>query len=91
MAKKKKQKPIFRIGAVLAEQGGKQNALARVLGVNNGTVSEWINHKTYPETKKLPAIAEALNVNIRDLFIPTEPKPGKSKVQLEGTKEEELE
>lgn len=89
MAKKNKKLPMFRIGAILAEQGAQKQVFARLVGVNTGTVSEWIAHKTYPETARLPIIAEVLNVNICDLLIPTVPKPGKSKAQEESEKQDE--
>ncbi|WP_166670754.1 helix-turn-helix domain-containing protein [Olivibacter sp. XZL3] len=84
MAKKSRKEAIFRIGAILAEQGVKKQVFAELVGVNTGTVSEWINHKTYPETNKLPLIAKILNVDIRELLISTPTKSGKSEAQVKS-------
>jgi len=81
MAKKTKKEKLFRIGVILAEQGVKKNIFAELVGVNTGTVSEWVNHKAYPETKRLHLIAKVLNVDVRELLIPTPTKTGISDAQ----------
>ena len=83
MAKKEKKDPLFRIGAILAENNVNNIVFAKLIKVNLGTVSEWINHKVYPEPYRLPRMAEILNVNIQDLLIPTKPKEGKSIAEIE--------
>ncbi|GGC14660.1 hypothetical protein GCM10011386_02990 [Parapedobacter defluvii] len=88
MAKKEKKEPIYRIGAILAEQGVKKEVFAELVGVNSGTVSEWINHKGYPEASRLPKIAEVLNVNRQLLLIETQPKEGKSPAQIKTEERE---
>lgn len=87
-SKKDKKTPVFQIGMLLAAQGVKHDVFADLVGVNTGTVSEWINHKTYPDAKRLPKIAEVLNVNMQLLLLKTEVKDGKSPAQIENDKRE---
>jgi DNA-binding transcriptional regulator YiaG len=86
MAKKEKKEPLFRIGAVLAENNVSSVVFAKLMKVNLGTVSEWINHKVYPEPYRLPLMSQILNVNIQDLLIPTKIKEGKSIAETETEK-----
>lgn len=88
MAKKEKKEPVFRIGVILAEQGISNDVLAKLVGVNKGTVSEWINHKVYPHPSKLPLIAKVLNVNMQLLLIETKPAVGKSPAQIKAEEQE---
>lgn len=45
-----------------------QDQLATMLNVTQGAVYQWEAGLTMPHTSKLPAIAEALNCNIEDIF-----------------------
>lgn len=74
MAKKEKKDPVFRIGAILAEKNIKKGDFATAMGVNVGSVSEWINHKVYPEPSKFKKIAKILNVNMQEILIKTDPE-----------------
>jgi len=74
MAKKQKKEQIFRIGVILAEKEIKKGDFAKAMGVNEGTVSEWINHKVYPHPSRYRKIAEVLNVNMQEILIKTSPK-----------------
>ncbi len=60
-----------RIKAVLAEQGKTNNWLAETLGKNRTTVSKWCTNQMQPTVETLFEIAEALNVDVRELLIST--------------------
>lgn len=75
MAKKERKEPIFRIGVILAEKEITNGQFAAAMGVNEGTVSEWINHKVYPHPSKFKKIASVLNVNMQEILIKTDPQP----------------
>ena len=45
-----------------------QSELARMLGVSQANISQWENGEALPRADKLPALAEALNCKIDDLF-----------------------
>lgn len=72
MAKKERKEPIFRIGVILAEKEMTNGEFANAMGVNEGTVSEWINHKVYPHPSKFKKIATVLNVNMQEILIKTD-------------------
>lgn len=74
MAKKERKEPIFRIGVILAEKGMTNGEFAKAMGVNEGTVSEWINNKVYPHPSKYKKIAAVLNVNMQEILLKTETK-----------------
>lgn len=54
--------------------GISQSKLADILGVTQGTISQWEKGVTSPTVSKLPEIAKALNCGIPDLFIEQEKK-----------------
>lgn len=58
-----------RIKAVLAEQGATNNWLAEQLGVNRASVSKWCTNTMQPTVEMLFRIAEALDVEARDLLV----------------------
>lgn len=60
-----------RIKAVLAEQGKTNNWLAEALGKNRTTVSKWCTNQMQPTIETLFEVAEALNVDVRELLIST--------------------
>lgn len=43
-------------------------SLAEKLGVSKATISYWINGKVFPDPDKLQAIADALDVEVWELF-----------------------
>lgn len=73
MAKREKKDPIFRLGPILAEKNLKKKDFADSMGVSVGTISEWINHKVYPDPSKFKKIAQVLNVNMQEILIKTIP------------------
>jgi transcriptional regulator with XRE-family HTH domain len=60
-----------RIKAVLAEQGKTNNWLAETLGKNRTTVSKWCTNQMQPTVETLFEIAEALDVDVRELLVST--------------------
>ena len=67
MARKKHN----RIKAVIAEKDKSSLWLAEQLGVNVTTVSKWCTNHNQPRVEMLSRIAEALDVDIRELLIST--------------------
>ncbi|MBS4806830.1 MAG: helix-turn-helix transcriptional regulator [Paraprevotella sp.] len=57
-----------RIKAVLAEKKRTNKWLAKTLDKDPATVSKWCTNSSQPDLKTLFAIAEALEVNPRDLI-----------------------
>jgi putative transcriptional regulator len=66
-----KKKASNRIKAVLAEKGKTNNWLAEKLGKNRTTVSKWCTNQMQPTMETLFEIAEALNVDVRELLVST--------------------
>lgn len=71
------EEKINRLKTVLTEIGMTQKALAEKLGVSEHTISRICTNDTQPSLKTLRAIAIILEIDIRDLLIPT---PSKRKV-----------
>lgn len=62
---------INRIKEVLVIKGMSQKELAAKLDRNPNTVTSICNNKSQPHLKDLKRIAEILEVDIRELLIPT--------------------
>jgi putative transcriptional regulator len=60
-----------RIKIVIVEKGRTNNWLAEQLEVTIGTVSKWCTNTVQPGIETLFAIAEALDVDVRELLIST--------------------
>lgn len=67
------QKKHNRIKAVIAERDKSSLWLSEVLGVNKTTVSKWCTNEIQPRVDMLSRIAEALDVDIRELLVSTKP------------------
>jgi len=65
------KKATNRIKAVLAEKGKTNNWLSETLGKNKTTVSKWCTNQMQPTLETLFEIAEALNVDVRELLVST--------------------
>jgi putative transcriptional regulator len=63
------EKVFNRIKAVLAEKGKTNNWLAEALQVNRTSVSKWCTNKMQPTVETLFEIAEALDVEARELLV----------------------
>jgi len=64
-------KAINRLKIVLVEQSKTSKWLAGRLGVNESTVSRWCTNNMQPPVDTLSAIANLLNVDIRELLSST--------------------
>lgn len=62
---------INRIKVVLAEKKRTAKWLAEQIGRNPATVSKWCTNTTQPSMDALLDIANALEMNIQDLLLPT--------------------
>ncbi len=60
--------PKLRIRELREDLGLGQCDLARVVGVSQTTVCQWESGNKTPMAAKLPALAQALNCTINDLF-----------------------
>jgi putative transcriptional regulator len=70
--KKKKEKiKINRIKAVLAEKDMQQKELAAKVGVLPNSITRICNNVSQPSLKMLRDIALVLDVDIRELLVPT--------------------
>jgi len=67
----KKRRIYNRIKAVLAEKGKTNIWLAEELGKNKTTVSKWCTNDVQPTMETLFDIADALEVDARDLLAPS--------------------
>ena len=65
------KQPYNRIKAVLAEKGKTNNWLADTLNMNRTTVSKWCRNEMQPRVETLFLVADALNVNVRELLVST--------------------
>lgn len=66
------KKQIFnRIKAVLAEKGKTNIWLAGALKKNKTTVSKWCTNDVQPTVETLFKIAAVLEVDVRELLVPT--------------------
>jgi transcriptional regulator with XRE-family HTH domain len=64
-------KQINRLKVVLVEQNKTGKWLAEALNKNVATVSRWCSNETQPSLDTLSVIAKVLNVDIRELLIPS--------------------
>lgn len=63
---------LNRIKVVLVEKQKTGKWLAEQLGKSNCTVSKWCSNTVQPDLKTLSEIARILDVDIRELLIPTD-------------------
>ena len=65
-------KDINRLKVVLAEKKRTNTWLAEQLGKDPGTVSKWCTNTMQPNLETLVEIAKIMEVDIRELLIPTD-------------------
>ena len=65
------KRAINRLKVVLVEQGRTNKWLAAQLDKNTATVSRWCTNEMQPSLETLVAIAEVLDVDVRELLIGT--------------------
>ena len=64
-------KMVNRIKIVLVEQNRTGKRLAEQLNKNEATVSRWCTNESQPSLDTLIKISGVLNVDVRDLLMPT--------------------
>ena len=64
-------KEVNRIKVVLAEKRRTAKWLSEQIGRNSATVSKWCTNTVQPSMDALLDIANALEMNIQDLLLPT--------------------
>lgn len=64
------RKDINRLKVVLAEKKRTNKWLAETLGKDQATVSKWCTNTSQPSLEMLMRIAEALDVDMKDLLWP---------------------
>jgi len=62
---------VNRIKVVLTEQGRTNKWLSEKIGKNTTTVSRWCTNDIQPSVETLLEIAEILNVDVRNLLLPS--------------------
>ncbi len=65
------KKAINRLKVILAEEGRTNKWLAEKINKNTATVSRWCTNEMQPSLETLVRIAEILNVDVRELIVPT--------------------
>lgn len=65
------KKQINRIRVVLAEKDRTNKWLSEKVDKNRTTVSRWCTNDMQPSLETLVEIAEALDVDVRELLVPT--------------------
>ncbi|TRX61876.1 helix-turn-helix transcriptional regulator [Fulvivirga sp. M361] len=65
------KKQINRIRVVLAEKDRTNKWLSEKVGKNRTTVSRWCTNDMQPSLETLVEIAEALDIDVRELLIST--------------------
>lgn len=68
------KRAINRIKITLVEQGRTNKWLATKLEKNTTTVSRWCTNEMQPSLETLVDIAQALNVDVKDLLLSTKDK-----------------
>ncbi|HAX16856.1 MAG TPA: transcriptional regulator [Leeuwenhoekiella sp.] len=62
---------INRLKVVLAESQRNNKWLANRIGKDESTISQWCTNKRQPSLESLYQIAEALEIDVRELLQPT--------------------
>lgn len=68
-----------KLKVLLVERNRTSKWLAETLKMNPATISRWCTNKTQPSLDRLSEIAKVLDVDIRDLLVPTKKVKTKEK------------
>lgn len=68
-----------KLKVLLVERNRTSKWLAETLKMNPATISRWCSNKTQPSLDRLSEIAKILDVDIRDLLVPTKKVKTKEK------------
>ena len=63
---------LNRLKVVLADKKRTNKWLAEKLGIGQATVSKWVTNTIQPDLSTLDKIAQALNVDVKELITSTE-------------------
>jgi transcriptional regulator with XRE-family HTH domain len=77
---------ILRLKELMAKQGMSREELAKKVGVSVTTISNINSEKNLPTITLLLQIAEALDVDVREMFVPTKKNSPISQVEIEELK-----
>jgi len=72
LCKKHDMADINRLKVVLVEKKKTSKWLAETLGKDPGTVSKWCTNSSQPSLETLIEIARILEVDVRELIVPTD-------------------
>jgi putative transcriptional regulator len=67
-------KKLHRLKEVLIEGGRSGYWLAKETGISYNSINGYVNGRIEPSLTNLVRIAEVLNIDVRELIIPTKPK-----------------
>ncbi|GGJ85862.1 hypothetical protein GCM10007063_05390 [Lentibacillus kapialis] len=56
------------IAKLIEDSGFKKRYIAKQIGVNENTLTNWINGKSFPRLDKAVHLADILNCDIKDLY-----------------------
>ena len=62
-----------RIKVTLVEKQKTNRWLAEQMGKSENTISRWCSNKSQPSITQLTAIAKILDIDVRELIVPTKP------------------
>lgn len=62
---------VLRVREVMRERGMTGTRLAELIGIRQASISNILNEKHFPKYETLLEIANALDVDVRELFVPT--------------------
>lgn len=68
-----------KLKVLLVERNRTSKWLAETLKMNPATISRWCSNKSQPSLDRLSEIAKVLDVDIRDLLVPTKKVKTKEK------------
>ena len=74
ITKIKRLKGYNRVKVLLVENRKSNHWLAEQLDINSNTVSRWCTNSNQPSLDTLAQIAALLNIDIRELIVPTKKK-----------------
>ena len=77
----KEKNEILRIAEVMQQKNISRSELSKRIGKTTSTITNITTHYSYPTMTVLKDIAEAMDVDIRELLIPTKPNEKDRKIE----------
>lgn len=56
------------IGELIESSGLKKRHISKMIGINENTLTNWIQNKTWPKLNHAIKLAEVLNCEVKDLY-----------------------